>query len=317
MSFLCTAYGRLRVVSHAWRVFAVGLGFVVFGTLGLAAAIAFGLFVPLIPKISAATRRQWARSTIRALSLFFVELIRYLGLYTYRVERIEGLDASGTIIVANHPSLIDALLVGAFTPNVCCVVKPALYSNPFTSYLVRTAGYLRSDSPTLIDDAVAAVNSGENLLLFPEGTRNLDDKTLAFRRGAAHVALQAKAPLLPVSIDFYPRAMQKGQAWYELPSEPSRVIIRVLPALDPWAGLDADLPVTLAARRLTHRLRELYVAEVNRFAIHCLPSSTPSGLPGSIAQPAIDTLAQPVTHQLPESVTRMPAAHSSLDRGAG
>ncbi len=301
MPFLCTASGRPNALSHAWRVVAAGLCFVVFGLLGLATAAVFALFVRLIPQTSAVTRRRWAHKTIGGLSRVFIELLRLLGLFTYRIDGAGDLDTRGAIIVANHPSLIDALLVLAYTPHLCCVVKPALYKNPCTSYLVRTAGYLRSDSPMLIEDAAAVVNSGENLLLFPEGTRNTDDMTLAFRRGAAHVSLQANAPLLPVSIDFYPRALQKGGAWYAIPREITNVIVRVLPSLDPYEGIDADLPMTLAARRLTQRLRQVYVKEVKRFAIHNQHQA--------LVPEQLDTVTQPLV----EPAAPLPTTHSSLD----
>lgn len=293
MPFLHTASGRLVQLSHLWRLFASGLGFVIFGLIAVATAMLFAIVVRPLPRVDASTRRDWALNTIRWLSWLFVTLLHSLGLCSLRYRQQARLTTSGAVVVANHPSLIDGLLIGAHTPRLCCVVKPALFSNPFTSYLVRTAGYLRSDSPTLIDDAVSVIRSGDNLLLFPEGTRNTDDTTLAFRRGAAHVALTARCPIVPVTIDFHPRALQKGDSWYDIPSSPSTIIVSVLASVEPCTQITADVPITLVARRLTRQLRDLFVLEVSKFVCFtdaAVASRDPASLPA--AQSPLDGSTQ-------------------------
>lgn len=215
-----------------------------------------------------------------------------LGLFTLRVENADRLALSGSVIVANHPSLIDALLIVARARNVCCVAKPALFRNPCTAYVFRRAGYLQSDSADLIDDAAAAIRAGDNVLVFPEGTRNEDDTTLNFKRGAAHVALSTSCRIQPVTIDCHPRTLQRGDHWYDVPTTVPQIIVRALAPMDIDDHTDSDVPVTLAARRLTRSLRSVFVREARGFARfddepfpgNAMAGLTPpdSGLDGSV-----------------------------------
>ena len=54
------------------------------------------------------------------------------GVISYEFRGVERLGRPGQLIIANHPTLIDVVLIVAFTPAPCCVVKAALFRNPFT-----------------------------------------------------------------------------------------------------------------------------------------------------------------------------------------
>ncbi len=257
-----------RFLSIAWRTIATGLSYVIFACVCVVVALLFFVVFAIAPGISAERRQRAARWCIGSLSRFFINFMRVVQLMRLRVENRHLLDTSGELIVANHPSLIDALFVTAYAPRLCCVVKPPLFSNPCTAYLVRAAGYLRSDSPTLLDEAAATVRGGDNLLLFPEGTRNTDDTTLAFKRGAAYVALAARCPVRPMTFDYYPRTLQKGSHWYDIPDRRALVTVKVLPSVSAVRHADADIPVTLAARRFTQELRDIFAREARGFALH-------------------------------------------------
>jgi 1-acyl-sn-glycerol-3-phosphate acyltransferase len=181
---------------------------------------------------------------------------------SYRVERQQTSQVSGHLVIANHPTLIDALFVLAYIDNLCCVVKPALCSNPFTRLTVRLAGYIASDSEALIDLSKRKLDAGENLLIFPEGTRNEYDTQLDFKRGAANIAVVSGCPILPVVIGFSPRALQKHEKWYKLPSTKSKILIRITRSLELQECVDRSLPRTVQYRRLTQYFREFYLKQI-------------------------------------------------------
>lgn len=278
--------GRSSRADHAWRVVASGLSFVIFGIGSILVSALFVAVVRPLP-VGATRKRRWALGAIRRLTRFFVELIQSLGLMRYSVHGAERLDVRGHLVVMNHPSLIDALFLTARVPDLCCIVKRELFRNPFTSWLVRVAGYLPNDSDTLIDDAARVLREGGNLLVFPEGTRNPDDATLAFRRGAAHVIVAAHCPVLPVTIDMNPRGLQKNGHWYEMPARASTIRIDVHPALDFEDMIDARLPVTLQARAVNTSLREFFVGAVRRFAVYRAPA--PAAVPERTGKPALES----------------------------
>jgi hypothetical protein len=72
------------------------------------------------------------------------------------------------LIIANHPTLIDVVLIVAFTPAPTCVVKAALFE-PFLRRVLRAAGYPEHPTDTMIERA-AAVRGGHSGDV-PGGTR--------------------------------------------------------------------------------------------------------------------------------------------------
>lgn len=262
-------------LDRAWRSFATGLCFVVFGAGTLLASAGLLLVVRPLPGMSAERKRRWVLATLRGLSRGLIELMQLLGLMRYRVVHTDRLRQPGQLIVSNHPSLIDALFVIGHSDELCCIVKRELLDNPFTGWLARVAGYLANDSDTLIDDAAEVLAGGCSLLVFPEGTRNRDDLSLRFRRGAAHIAIASGAPVRPVTIDFSPRSVQKGDPWYRIPARPSRIDVVAHALIDPVgealraappAADGEPLPVTRLARHVTQRLRRFYVQQTATFA---------------------------------------------------
>ena len=122
----------------------------------------------------------------------FMETMRVLGILTYRVEGAERLREPGRLIVANHPTLIDVVLLVSQMPEVDCIVKRGLWRNPFLRWPVSWAGYLPTAAgEELIEECSATLRRGHSLLVFPEGTRTVPGKPLRMQRGAAHIALAA------------------------------------------------------------------------------------------------------------------------------
>lgn len=247
-----------RRVVYLWRAIRTGLGFAVFGVGAL--VVALGVF-PLLRWVPGDHERR----AQRLVHLAFRAWIRFatgLGLFRVRWRGRERLPLRGPVVIAaNHPTLIDVVLLIACLPQADCVVKGAAWRNPFLRWVVAGAGYIRNDGgPALLESCVARVRRGRCLVLFPEGTRSPLRSLAPLRRGAAHVALRAGAPLVPVTITCEPPTLMKGEPWYRVPDRTVDFTIEVGEPLWP----DAATPEALAARRVTGEIRKVYEGRVSR-----------------------------------------------------
>jgi 1-acyl-sn-glycerol-3-phosphate acyltransferase len=181
-----------------------------------------------------------------------------LRLLSYSIKPAPQISTSGKLIIANHPSLLDALFILSMCKNLCCITKSALWKNPFTASIVRMADYIPNDCNDFITEAKKRLLRGENILIFPEGTRNHYDDQLDFKRGAANIAILSQCNIIPVIIKCSPRAMQKGEKFYSLPIVAPHFFFDVLSTIEIKKHINNDSSKTLQYRRLTHYLVELY-----------------------------------------------------------
>jgi len=207
---------KLLSLNHYWRICAAGLSYVLFG-LGVFLPGIYIFSLALIP-MDKATKQRKVRHSIKILCRAYVDIMQFLGLMNYVVEGPVPEKLEGHMVISNHSMLIDALFGLAYIDNLCCVVKSPLLTNPFTRIPIKLAGYISNNDPFLIQVAGEKLARGENILIFPEGTRNTSDLQLDFKRGAANMAVINNAPLLPITICCMPRALSKEDKWYELPA---------------------------------------------------------------------------------------------------
>jgi len=133
------------------------------------------------------------------------------GLYRLRAEGVEDLPAEGGYVLAcNHVSSFDPWPIGMpLYPRrqLRFMAKSELYWWPLT-YVLNGAGAFpvrRGQNDTeAIETAVELVRAGEIVAMFPEGTRRTKGLVKKFearpRSGAARIALEAGAPLVPAAV---------------------------------------------------------------------------------------------------------------------
>ena len=222
------------------------------------------------------TKQRKVRNVIKRLCRFYVNLMQFLGLFSYSVELPSNeqhiqfmrtpVKVSGHLVIANHSMLIDALFIMAYVDNICCVVKRDLCTNFFTRLPIRLAGFIPNDDRYLVERAKLKLDSGENVLIFPEGTRNKHDLQLDFRRGAANIAVISQAPVLPIVLCSSPRVLCKGDNWYQLPEITPSIVIRINSTLNLESCVDSSRPRTQQYRELTNYWREYYRTEITKIA---------------------------------------------------
>ncbi len=246
----------LNRLDHAWRVVATGLAF---------AFIFFGgglLATTVLPYLALwpGDPRERSQRVIRATFRFYLAALQGIRLLRLETEGLEGLaDSGGAIVIANHPSLLDVVMLMAFIPRCHCIVKHQLWTSRLLGGLVRRAGYIRNDldGEQMLAACRENLARGAALIVFPEGTRSRPDAPPRFQRGFANLAVLTGAPVLPVLITCDPPTLTKGEAWWTVPKQRPLFRLRVGAPLD-TAALTGSAPRALAARRLTHGLERYY-----------------------------------------------------------
>ena len=242
-------------LNRLWRIVATGLCFTCFGLGGLVLRlVVFPLFVLVVR--DRARRSAWARATVRNSFRLFVGLMCAVGVCSLEVVGRERLERRGLLILANHPSLIDVVFLMALVRHADCIVKGALVRNPFTRGPVRAAGWVCNDSgPGLVDDCIASLRAGNNLIIFPEGTRTPAGAALGrMQRGAANLAVRGGFAITPVRIHSAPRMLAKGVKWWRVPARAGHFRVEVGADIPIDAHLEDAAAHALAARRLNDEL---------------------------------------------------------------
>ena len=248
-----------KSIGKIWRGF--GNGFFI-------ALIAVGgtfLSLTVFPVIVLTTRkpedRQRKFQTVLHYSFkLYCAAIHYLGIakiQTIGLERLRNLN--GVMIVANHPSLLDVVMIMSIVPRVQCIVKAALWDNPLFRLTVSGAGYIRNDldPETLIDTCRTSLAAGNNLIVFPEGTRSRPGQPPRLQRGFANIATFAQVDIQIITLTCEPPILFKGNPWWKVPEERSCFTMEVGECLN-IQSFTQNHPRPLAARKLVTFLEGFY-----------------------------------------------------------
>ena len=159
----------LKSLNHFWRILATGFCCLCFGLGG----VFLTLFIFPLQKLfirEQSKQKQVARKTVHYTFKFFIALMAFTGVFSFDLLRARKLSQmNGQLVLANHPSLIDVVVLISIIPNADCVVKAHLFSNPFIRGVVKSTGYISNADPEgLLVDCKKSLAEGNNLIIFPE-----------------------------------------------------------------------------------------------------------------------------------------------------
>lgn len=113
-----------------------------------------------------------------------------------------------SVVVCNHISFLDPLLMIVLFPRHTTIVKSSFFKMPVFGWLLKHSGFIPPASQgrlsALMIDRIEALDgflaSGGNLFVFPEGTRSRDGSLGPFNKGAFKIARHCQAPIQVLKI---------------------------------------------------------------------------------------------------------------------
>ena len=185
---------------YCYRVLGKWLSFFIFGF------CSFLLIILIFPPMRLFFRPQerfkkYARRFVSFTLGGFVKSMSFLGLVKVEAENRELYRSlSAKVVVANHPSILDVVILFSLIPNADCIVA-AYLNRSIVGGIVRQLYILSSlDFDDILKACDESFKQGNCLIIFPEGTRTPRLGRNTIKKGAARIALAAGCRIVPVRI---------------------------------------------------------------------------------------------------------------------
>lgn len=150
----------------------------------------------------------------------FAYAMRYATGVTFQITPADRLVLDSkrpVVIISNHQTELDVLLIGQMFPKYTSVTaKKSLRNVPFLGWFMSLSGTVfidrvdRTQAMKAFEGAAKEMKEhGQNVFIFPEGTRSYAEKAvlLPFKKGAFHLAVQAGVDIVPAVAENYSRVL--------------------------------------------------------------------------------------------------------------
>ena len=183
----------------------------------LLACASYGVITSIILRLLGKQNiAQWVTARAFHYTMYFTTGIRF-----EIVEGKEYLSTRPAVLIANHQSELDVLMLGAVWPRYCSVTaKSSLARTPFLGWFMALSGTVfidRSDRQSAVKAfekaAVHMKKERQSVFIFPEGTRSYarGPEMGMFKKGAFHLAVQAGVEVVPVVVANYAGVLSVGE----------------------------------------------------------------------------------------------------------
>ncbi|AKF09557.1 lysophospholipid acyltransferase family protein [Sandaracinus amylolyticus] len=248
----------LRIILTAWAFFLFFVGSPLIGIVVLP-------LLRLVAKDREDHRRRCTR-VIGRLHRVFTWWMRVSGLVAPpAMPELPGVAPGAPyVMITNHPSLIDVILLLGSFEGLTCVVKGSWYRSLVLGPLLKQTAYLpgpgsgEEESEDMLGTMVEHLSTGHPLLVFPEGTRSLKNRMHRFRRGAVEAAVRAKVPIVAMFVAIDRPFLMKGVPFWHVPKDTATYSIEPLEVID-----TRDVPVE-HAKALNAELQSKFQARFQR-----------------------------------------------------
>jgi 1-acyl-sn-glycerol-3-phosphate acyltransferase len=240
---------------YAYRVLVKWFSFFVFGFGTLILALVVFPFMRLLFHPHERFKK-YGRRFVSSSMRFFVSLMHFLrGLNLETDNRENYRHLSSKIVVANHPSLLDVVMLLSLIPNADCIVNTNLNRNFIVKGVIRQLYILNSlDLEKIYEACDESLKKGNCLIIFPEGTRTPRTGKVILRKGAARIAQYTGCNIVPLHIggtDKY--GLGKKDPWTGFnPRERYVYSISIGPEINPKKF--HDLPAPRAVKEMTREI---------------------------------------------------------------
>jgi 1-acyl-sn-glycerol-3-phosphate acyltransferase len=148
--------------------------------------------------------KKHARHFVSLSFRFFIGMMNVIGAVVLKPDNKKAYRClESKIVVANHPSLLDSVMLISLIPNADSIVAGYLTKSILRGivrqlYIVNSPNY--NDQKEIMDAAIESLKLGNCLLIFPEGTRTHRSKKVTIKKGAARLSLESGCSIVPVNI---------------------------------------------------------------------------------------------------------------------
>ena len=169
-----------------------------------------------IPQLFLATAILNAVVAVYIFSLVPEFLMRFLAwLLIHTIHRVKTIDANriptegAAILVCNHVSYVDAIVIGAASPRpIRFVMDHRIFKLPLLGWIFRTAKAIpiapAKEDPWLMEkayvDIAQALHEGDLVCIFPEGRLTTTGEMNEFKGGIAKIVERSKVPVIPMAL---------------------------------------------------------------------------------------------------------------------
>ena len=149
-------------------------------------------------------------------------------------------DIESSVIVCNHLSYLDPLIMISLYKNHTTIVKSKFFNYPIFGKMITVSGYIPSSSVgglgnimiQRIEKIPQYIYDGGNLFIFPEGTRNTLGKLGDFNKGAFKIAKLAKAPIKVIRIHNTDKLFKPGKFFFQTMFS-NKIQVKLIGSIEP------------------------------------------------------------------------------------
>ncbi len=169
----------------------------------------------------------WVQGFLWKIGRVFFQFIAVLMFHIRTFNRWNIPSTGGALLVTNHQSFLDPWLIGiAIKRQIHYMARDTLFQGGITQWMMESTNTFpirrgRADS-TAVREAIARLNRGYLVNIFPEATRTSDGTIGPIAAGVAIIVHRSKAPVIPIVID------GAFEAWPRNQKFPSCRPIRIL-----------------------------------------------------------------------------------------
>lgn len=226
-----------------WLARAIQVAWGLYAWLCFALACLFALVATLVVP---GLHRRRQLTTFAAKAVFVMAGVRV------NIRGLENLPTDSCVVVANHASYVDGILLRAFLPaRFGIVIKGEMRNIPVVHFFLRRSGakfverYEATGSSRDARQIVKAALGGESLAVFPEGTFHLQPGIHRFRAGAFVAAIKGEMPVVPVALSGTREMMPSKRM---MPGK-TELTMDILPAIAPGDDVFAKSSTLAEAAR--------------------------------------------------------------------
>ena len=185
----------------------------------------------------------------RFIQLFLGLLINTMLLVRKQYFQKENLNfKKPSILIANHSSFLDILMLGMLHPKIIILVGKWVYTSPLFGWFIRFADYIPAFLPLEdnIDKIKSLVADGYSIVIFPEAHRSVDGKLKRFHKGAFYLSEILQLSITPILLHSTNYTLPKGEFYVKS----SWLNLKVLPPIA-WDDFSYGLGYSERAKSIT------------------------------------------------------------------